>query len=50
MKKLELFLQKFDNLFPNPWIVDGTVQTRPVFQLGMWVGVIVTLLVIFLIL
>jgi len=45
MKYLERFLIKVDRLAPNPWIVDGVVQTRPTTQLGVVLGFFIGLLI-----
>lgn len=43
------FINKIENLFLNPWIVDGVVQTRPSVQLSFMLGVVVTFIIIYLI-
>lgn len=39
--KFELFLRRVDKMAPDPWIVEGYVQARPVTQLGIMIGVII---------
>jgi hypothetical protein len=41
MKALTKFLQKVDNIAPDPWYVDGVKQARPTTQLGFLIGVVV---------
>lgn len=49
INKFEIFLQKIDKLFPNPWYVEGHKQVRPVFQLGFITGVFIVILIEYLI-
>ena len=49
MKQIDNFLRKVDAAFPNPWIVEGVEQVRPVKQLGFIIGVIVTAIFLLLI-
>ena len=41
MKAFAKFLQKVDNIAPDPWCVDGVKQARPTKQLGFMIGVLV---------
>lgn len=43
--KIEKFFRKIDDIFPDPWIVDGNVQARPVTQLGMISGFIIGIII-----
>ncbi len=45
MNKFDRLLKKIDSFAPDPWIVEGTVQVRPVQQLGFFIGVIIGLIV-----
>lgn len=45
LQKSEDFLQKVDDLAPNPWYIDGAKQARPVTQLGMFIGLIIVLII-----
>ena len=48
MKRFDQFLKFVDSLAPDPWIVGGSVQARPIYQLGFMLGVAVTSIVIYL--
>lgn len=43
--KIENFLQKVDDIAPNPWYIDGVEQARPVTQLGTIIGVLLGLII-----
>ena len=49
MKKFNQFLVKIDQSFPDPWIVDGVVQARPVKQIVFILGVIIGTVICFFI-
>ncbi len=46
--KISNILIKIDEIAPNPWIIDGHVQVRPVTQLGFLIGIIVGLIICYL--
>ena len=47
MKNLKNFLQKVDNITPNPWYVNGVEQVRPTTQLGFLFGLVVGIIIFY---
>jgi hypothetical protein len=50
MKVFTKFLQKIDSIAPDPWYVDGVKQSRPITQLGFFIGVAVGLIICYFLL
>lgn len=48
MNRFNKFLKKLDDSVPDPWIVDGSVQGRPTFQLGIIVGMFIGIIIYFI--
>lgn len=38
-------LKDIDSFAPDPWIVDGVEQHRPVTQLGCFIGIIIGIII-----
>lgn len=46
MNKFKRLLKKIDEFAPDPWIVEGRVQARPLTQLLTMIGILIGLLII----
>lgn len=47
MNWFDRLLKKIDSFADDPWIVDEVVQIRPAQQLSFLLGVVITLIVLF---